>query len=311
MKLDPNIKNQHFDNCIICKKRKPDTYEHLIPDSIGGVISMRILCKKCNDELGHTLVANVKKDPRIRIAISNLKIELPDLYKKIEDGQAYETTDKKGNLIKMTFKNGKHRTISQKIGEYLIVDDSEIDKKLKEMLSKKKQPTKKIQEKIDSFKNVKRGEEFEFIEGSIVKKREIGEIRHSFTGEIITNRFLVLVAYEFISFFLGKLIYDERLDYIRDYISLGKESNLISIESYSTNKYAPINRIYCEDFEKNITVNILLFGNMLFKVNILNFPFRFSDIVILEDLVEKRAFAAKSIKEAKNGNYEYEIKKPV
>ena len=63
-----------FAKCIICLERSPGSWEHVIPRSLGGRLQARILCKKCNSELGSQIISSLQSDPSIRFAFENLKI---------------------------------------------------------------------------------------------------------------------------------------------------------------------------------------------------------------------------------------------
>ena len=44
--------------CIICKKIKEDgefNKEHIIPESIGGSLTIENVCKECNSKLGEEI----------------------------------------------------------------------------------------------------------------------------------------------------------------------------------------------------------------------------------------------------------------
>ena len=95
MKIDTG-----FRKCIICLENAPDSWEHIIPQSIGGRLQANILCKKCNSELGNMLMSKVKSDPSIRLAIKALKDIIPELFEQIEKRQLYDATDIKNDKVK-------------------------------------------------------------------------------------------------------------------------------------------------------------------------------------------------------------------
>ncbi len=63
-----------FKKCSLCLKTVKLTSEHIIPKSIGGTLEAKIQCSACNSLLGTKLVSQIKKNPSIRLAIRNLKI---------------------------------------------------------------------------------------------------------------------------------------------------------------------------------------------------------------------------------------------
>ena len=52
--------NFNFDNCILCLKNNADSYEHIIPRSIGGRLQVFMLCTKCNNSMGSELISKIK-----------------------------------------------------------------------------------------------------------------------------------------------------------------------------------------------------------------------------------------------------------
>jgi len=105
-----------FDKCILCLKAPPNTFEHIIPESIGGRLQSYILCKKCNDFTGSKLISKVKQDPSIRIALRNLSNKVPDLEESVENGQIYIGRDINNNLLTFIRKKSEFKVQEKKRG---------------------------------------------------------------------------------------------------------------------------------------------------------------------------------------------------
>ena len=104
-----------FNKCILCLNNPPNTFEHIIPESIGGKLSTPILCSNCNNYVtGSKLIGKVKKGSSIRLAIKNLKNEIPDLEESIEEGQLYIGRDINNNLLTFIRKNSKFKILEKK-----------------------------------------------------------------------------------------------------------------------------------------------------------------------------------------------------
>ena len=69
--------------CIICLDNGPLCEEHLIPHSIGGILTCPLLCQSCNSNLGHRVDATAKHDPSILLAVRELRNELPLLHQRL------------------------------------------------------------------------------------------------------------------------------------------------------------------------------------------------------------------------------------
>lgn len=64
-----------FDTCILClESNKPLTEEHIFPEAAGGSISKYLLCKTCNDKLGHRVDARYVNQKHIQLARATYKI---------------------------------------------------------------------------------------------------------------------------------------------------------------------------------------------------------------------------------------------
>lgn len=69
--------------CALCLGRDAETEEHIIPRSIGGGLALPILCKPCNDALGHGIDADALKSRAIQGAALRLKGGAPWLWLSI------------------------------------------------------------------------------------------------------------------------------------------------------------------------------------------------------------------------------------
>lgn len=64
------------DTCILClESSKPLTEEHIFPEAAGGSISKYLLCKTCNDKLGHSVDAPYVDQKHIQLARATYKIQ--------------------------------------------------------------------------------------------------------------------------------------------------------------------------------------------------------------------------------------------
>src|SRR3954454_16535021 len=77
------------DRCIICLGNDALSEEHLIPAALGGNLKCDFLCKSCNDLFGSSFEAKARTDPAIRIAVAQLRDEIPAIHNRVEDGQHY------------------------------------------------------------------------------------------------------------------------------------------------------------------------------------------------------------------------------
>lgn len=47
--------------CIICRIRKANSKEHIIPEFLGGTLSRKILCSNCNSIIGHEIESKLER----------------------------------------------------------------------------------------------------------------------------------------------------------------------------------------------------------------------------------------------------------
>jgi len=88
--------NVHWPDCrcILCAREARLTElgylteEHVIPEAIGGVLTSNFLCKDCNNLLG-THESKLKEDPAWRLAIEQLKGQIPWLYERTLKRQVF------------------------------------------------------------------------------------------------------------------------------------------------------------------------------------------------------------------------------
>ena len=163
-----------FNNCILCLKNPPDSFEHIIPESLGGKLKALILCKKCNNDFGSKLISKVKKDPSIRIAVQNLKNEIPDLLKSVEESQIYVGKDTNSNFVNYVLKNSKLKVIEGKKEDgSLILDTNKAVRYISKKLEKKGATKEEILEKINLFKELENNKTIRITEKKIIIGKNI------------------------------------------------------------------------------------------------------------------------------------------
>ena len=85
--------------CLICCGNEPNSWDHIIPDCIGGRIEAQLLCTECNNKYGSTLVSQIKDYPSIQYAVQSLKDKIPDIAEKLQEKQPFWGKD--GRYIKI------------------------------------------------------------------------------------------------------------------------------------------------------------------------------------------------------------------
>lgn len=90
--------------CIICKQLKEENEfnkEHIIPESIGGSLTIKDVCKECNSKLGNTIDKEITKDFLIKGELVTRRIENKNQKEKVLFPKLINKTNSK---IKLTAK---------------------------------------------------------------------------------------------------------------------------------------------------------------------------------------------------------------
>lgn len=100
--------------CIICDKEIIDkSIEHILPDSLGGILTLDKVCKKCNEEIGSSIDSKMLNDDLISIIRDNLKIKnkdgnLIDLSKHFSN-KFYDCETNEKGIFKIQNLDGQNR----------------------------------------------------------------------------------------------------------------------------------------------------------------------------------------------------------
>jgi len=293
-----------LDKCIICYERPPDTWEHVLPESIGGRLQAKILCGKCNSEVGSGIEAIIKSDPSVRLAIEHLKDKLPDLYRKMQQRQSFIGKDFQGREVKMYSKDDRIRVRAETLDDGSLIQDTDRARgELQRMLEEKGIDEREISRVLGEFDAIPEGQCVELPYGLVVAKWSIESVQPDLRSPLIDNRVPLLIAYEFLSLLLGPVILSEKLSPIRKGI-LGKQwPPFCNIEYLTTGKYAPEHSLYMKTGAEEAIVFIRLFGWLVYAVHlrVLGFDHLKHIPVYVEDLKNKRSLVACSLEMAERG----------
>jgi HNH endonuclease len=296
-----------FSKCTICLKDNELTYEHIIPKSIGGFFEADLQCADCNNnKLGAKLLPKAKKIFTVRMAIRALKKKLPDLYKSIEEGQEYTAKSSDNSVAVALYKKGKIVSKANKDEKgALNVDKKDTEQSLTNILKKEGFSESKIQEKLELLKNHKIDEPLQISNLTTVIKRKFISLFPKVGVVEMDNRIIALIAYNYLCITIGETIFNERFNGVREFILNGTISENISIEQFPYNgPYKSYHKIYRESLEDRTKVTIILFGTIVYMISFLNIKIVSDDnLIIIQDLEEKKLYSAITIEEEKKGYY--------
>lgn len=295
-----------FNKCSICLDEEKLSFEHIIPESIGGFLEADIQCTKCNnDRLGSKLVAKAKQTYTIRLAIRALKKELPELFKSIEEGQLYSATRADETVTTAFFKKGEivSKAGIEKDGS-LVVDRKDSENSLKNQLKKEGYTEEQIEKKLKEFSNLKVEQPFQISNTLKVIKRKFRSF-FPLPGDVdMDERIIALIAYNYLCIVVGDIVFDEGFNAVRKFILNGIKTDRIVIEQFPYNgPYKPYHKLYMESLEDRTKVSIVLFGSIAYVISFLYIKIMAENHVIIQDLVEKKLYFSLNIEDAKQGLY--------
>lgn len=263
--------NPGIESCVLCVIRKPETWEHILPESLGGRLQSRILCSPCNHDVSAPLVAQLTRDPSIILAVLNLKGELPRLHQAFTKNVSYAAPGPDGAPIFVRADKLRARRTSE--GTYLI-DSRRAARHLAKLLRKRGLPEKHIQAKITEFDLLEDGKPLEMGAGLQVRRSTITELSPSLRDGFVDERFAVMVALEFLSLQLPDAVQTPNFDSLRAYVAGGDPPATVEVERLTTKTYAPFHGLRWERHDDMLEFFIHLFGWLVFRVRFLKIQVR-------------------------------------
>ena len=262
-----------FNNqCILCLKKGNLSEEHIIPASLGGRLTVRFLCTKCNSNLGRSVEKVAKDDPSIRIALENLSRDIPELYSSIIERQPFYAHSKAGRVPGF-FKNGHFYVQSKKMTDNSLVQPTENARKSIIMMLERQGCTKsQIENALSKFDNAPSNKITEIHPGLETSKWDIEKIELNFNKTSLMNHLIPLkIAFEFIACHLGSSIYslEPQLEEIRKAFSEQDTNNnaCFQVDRLNAGEYKPFHGIVFEGNNSHAQIQIRLFGWLAFCVH--------------------------------------------
>jgi len=291
-------------------KNPPGNWEHVIPESLGGRLQARLLCISCNSILGTEIISNLKLNASIRLAMENLKGELPNLYSRFMDKATFIGAAKDGSKIRVSnnSKNGSRVLATKGDDESSIQDTKEAQKAIEKILTKNNVALDEKNRLLKTFAEMEEESPLEVLGKYTFIKHRTPPLRPELNpNEKIDNRFPTTIAFEFLALLVGDLITTEAFNEIRQYIRYGTLTDRVTVEQFSGGeKYDTVHAIVVEPTENTIRFHIRLFRWITFLVTFKHFVYKGIDSVYMEDLKSQKSLFAKTREEAKQ-NIWYEL----
>lgn len=85
--LVENVRRSFGGICLLCRVRPADTNEHIFASVLGGAVHLKLLCARCNNDVGGKLINAMKRDARLIIPVYyQLRPKLPKVSHKFLRG---------------------------------------------------------------------------------------------------------------------------------------------------------------------------------------------------------------------------------
>jgi hypothetical protein len=280
--------------CILCKSAPPGHPEHILPDILGGRLKGIILCNGCNLGRGAELVATVKQDPSIRLAVEALQSRIPDFGRRFLERAQYAGHGMDGSLVQTSRHGNRLEVLSSKGAQYsIILDTQEAEKALAKRLCRSKHSEEEIADYAKRFSVLGDEEPLTIPTGQTYIKRPLPTLTPQLGDSFVDNRLFALIALEFSALILGDRVLSPSFDPARKYILGTDSSGFIQVRTgFARQPYEPIHTLMLREKDGLLAVQIRLFGSIVGGVTFTNIAYQGIDPIYLEDLESPGSYYA-------------------
>lgn len=162
-----------------------------------------------------------------------------------------------------------------------------------------------ISKRIELYKGYKIDAPLKLSNALTVIKRKFISLFPKSNDIEMDNRIIALIAYNYLCASVGEPILNDYFNEIRGFILNGYESKNILIEQSPYNgPYQAFHKLYRENLEAKLRVNIILFGTIFYSATFLQLEIAPNvNQIIIQDLEDRKIYIAETIEEAKKGFY--------
>ncbi len=255
------------DRCILCLTSAPLTYEHIIPEFLGGRLQVRFLCG-CNSKIGSREAA-LKSDPSIRLAIGHLRDKIPGIAASVSEGQPFFAKSRRGK-VRGIVKRQQFQISASREPDGSWIQPTKTGRKTIAAWLNEQYEAAEVERLLRQFDEAPDDTEINL--GSSIRaiKWSHGDPRPALEGRLIDDGSILKIAYEFLACHLMGAIYNPRFDDIRAAI-LGQpgQPGAYRIERVRGEGYAAMHGLALEAGAPHIIVQVRFFGWLAFRVHFL------------------------------------------
>lgn len=200
--------------CIACLKADGLSLEHVIPESLGGILTSRFLCRLCNSKFGSGFEAKARLAPELRKAASGLGEDLSELKDKLERGAEYQSRFEDITSKSRLRGNGQMGPSQLEDGS-LIFPELDAPRALRSIMQKCGVLDPEINSAIARWKDAPVGLHVDLGAGITIKKWQEHPKTPSYTEPPLSPLVALKAAYEFAALLVGGSIYGHAFDPLR------------------------------------------------------------------------------------------------
>ena len=295
----------NFGKCIVCTERAPGDPEHVIPQVIGGRLTARLLCNKCNHDFGSEITSRLKTDASIRLAVEDLKDAIPEFARRYLDRAEYVARAEDGSQVRLSRSGDSLRVLAGEGADHSILLAS--DEALGAIATKLKRaglPGIAIRDYQERFLMARENEPIGLPTNETFVKRSLQPPVPNLALDHLDERFWILLSLEFVALLIGKEIFRSSLDDVRSSILRLEESVPMPIAHYSAgSRYGPFHVVRLIADYDILAVEIRLFRWLVTHVKFDWIEYEGPHPVYFEDLEDRRSYFAPDLKYAEQNKW--------
>lgn len=269
--------------CIVCSETNELSDEHLIPQSLGGILESRFLCKGCNESFGHGFESDSRLAPEIRKAASCHE-SLINLQKELEKGACYRTTFGEQIVERKLRKDGKLGVIQLEDGS-LIAPEKDAAGHIRSMLRKQGAPDQDINNAIASWEAALANDVVDIGYDLSIRKWQKHRLSPIYSEGDLSRLVPLKIAYEFTALLIGSEIYRTEFCSLRKILRHQNEEAAKSMVTYqkANNSFA-FHGIAFQGNHEIAQFQVRLFGSLAYTIRFPTIAIRLPKFVYTHQL---------------------------
>jgi len=294
-----------YSTCITCLASPPNTWEHIIPEFVGGQLTARLLCSRCNNTFGSSLVAGLKTDPSIRLTLEELRDEIPHIAGPALEKSTLQGTAESGQKVRVSRRKDRFRVLpSAGPNDSLIIDTGEADHLITKVLLKSGASRDQAKQALRQFADLPLGEPMQLPDGKAIIKKQLPPLRPELSASQVDPRLPALIAFEFLAVIIGDQIYKTGLDPIRSFVLEGTPSETLQITDLQAGKRSgPIHAVLIRPVQPALVLQVRFFRWLTFEITLKNIQYNSIDSIYFEDLLSGDSYFAANHRDAENNEW--------